>query len=319
MESQEMVSVIMSVYNEKKEICSAAVESVLGQTLKDIELVIVIDNPENTDLAELVERFSEKDPRVVILRNENNIGLAPSLNRAIQGARGEYIARMDADDLSIPNRLEVQKAYLEQNGLDLIGGGLIVMGPESETIYKIDRIPRTARIVQKCLGTADCVPHGTWFGKRNMFIDLNGYRNLPVSQDYDFLVRAALAGYRISNLIRPVYRFRRIEEADRSGKLWRQYLCLKMISREYRRGREVPLDKLEKYINDRMESAGAKRFEKAENAFYRMLGHKERREYGAFLIEGIRLLSSGSLSYCDRILRFAKLSFYAGVSRNAPE
>ena len=314
-----MVSVLMSVYRETEKICSEAVASVLGQTLTDLELIIVTDDPDNKALITLAERYAALDPRITVLKNQHNIGLADSMNRAIAAAKGEYIARMDADDVSLPDRLRLQKAYLEEHGLDLVGGGMIVIGPEGETIRRIPVLPRTAGMVRRCLKTADCVPHGTWFGKRQMFLDLKGYRNTPFSEDYDFLARAALAGYRISNLCLPVYQYRRSGDEDRSGKLWMQYQSLKYISRAYRRGREADPEEVKRYVEARMTGGSARRFAAAERAFYGALGALEQRRAGSAVMESLRLLGSGSLSYFDRILRFLWLSVCASISSSFPE
>ncbi len=314
-----MISVIMSVYREPEKICSEAVESVLGQTLADLELIIVADDPDNKALLRLVEGFAARDPRIVVLKNERNMGLASSMNWAIGAAKGEYVARMDADDVSLPERLALQKAYLEEHGLDLIGGGMTVIGPDGGTIRRIGRLPRTAAMVRRCLRTADCVPHGTWFGKRQTFLDLRGYRDTPFSEDYDFLARAALTGHRISNLPLTVYKYRRPGNEDRSGKLWKQYLSLRFISREYRHGRTADKEALERYVGRRAGGGGARRFTLADRAFYGALGALEQGKYGPAAGAFAHLLGSCSLSYLDRILRFLWLSICARISMNHPE
>jgi glycosyltransferase involved in cell wall biosynthesis len=106
-----LVSVIMPAYNAAAFV-SAAIESVLAQTFREFELLVIEDG--STDATgELLRTFH--DPRLVILPNERNLGLVTSLNRGIAAARGEYIARMDADDWSYPGRLALQVTYLEQH------------------------------------------------------------------------------------------------------------------------------------------------------------------------------------------------------------
>ena len=104
------VSVIMSTYNTELSMLTEAVDSILRQTLRDFEFIIVDDGSTNGTDAYLK---SIRDERVTILRNERNLGLTKSLNIALKLAKGTYIARMDADDVSFPTRLEAEYAYME--------------------------------------------------------------------------------------------------------------------------------------------------------------------------------------------------------------
>ena len=91
-----------------------AVRSVLGQTYKDFELLVIDDCSTDGTAAEL-ERVADGDDRLRIVRNDENVGLTRSLNRGLDEARGEYVARHDADDRSAPERLARQVAYLNAN------------------------------------------------------------------------------------------------------------------------------------------------------------------------------------------------------------
>ena len=91
------VSVVMSVYNEPQHFVKKAVDSILSQTFEDFEFIIVCDNPKNTSLYQYLMSVKDSDKRVKIIKNEVNIGLTKSLNKAIANSEGIYIARMDAD------------------------------------------------------------------------------------------------------------------------------------------------------------------------------------------------------------------------------
>ena len=114
------ISVIMSTYNEKIEFLKASIDSVLHQTFKDFEFLIVLDNPQNSDIKECVESYAEMDPRITIIENENNLGLTKSLNKAIAAANGIYMSRMDADDIMIDKCLERELQVIENEKLDLV-------------------------------------------------------------------------------------------------------------------------------------------------------------------------------------------------------
>lgn len=105
------VSVVMPVY-KGEEYIAEAIKSILNQTYDNFELIIINDcSPDRC--GEIISKF--KDERIVVIKNEENIGLVSSLNKGIRIATGEYIARMDQDDISLPRRLETQVQYMESN------------------------------------------------------------------------------------------------------------------------------------------------------------------------------------------------------------
>src|SRR5699024_7893284 len=107
------ISVIMSVYNERPEQVQQAVDSILKQTYLPMEFVIVLDNPERSDLKELLMNYDNRVEMIKLVCNHQNLGLAASLNKAIELSNCELIARMDADDISATKRLEVELEALK--------------------------------------------------------------------------------------------------------------------------------------------------------------------------------------------------------------
>jgi glycosyltransferase involved in cell wall biosynthesis len=105
------ISVVMPVYNGK-EYLALAVESILRQTFADFEFIIINDGStdNSADIA-----ASYEDPRIKLLHNDKNLGLIPSFNRGLENSRGEYIARMDADDIAFPDRFKKQVAFLDDH------------------------------------------------------------------------------------------------------------------------------------------------------------------------------------------------------------
>lgn len=107
------ISVIMGVYNQRDEVAlHDAVNSILQQTYSDFEFIIW-DDGSDTQSAEMIHKLSDLDERIIVAGKEENRGLAFSLNECIKLARGKYIARMDADDISLPERFEKQVIFLE--------------------------------------------------------------------------------------------------------------------------------------------------------------------------------------------------------------
>ena len=117
-----LVSVIMSVYREPDIYIKASVESILQQTLTDLEFIIIQDDPLNERVASLLLRYAREGRRIRYLRNEKKLGLALSLNRGLKIAEGKYIARMDADDISEPERLELQINFMNKNQDHIVCG-----------------------------------------------------------------------------------------------------------------------------------------------------------------------------------------------------
>lgn len=108
-----LISVIMSVYNAESTL-SNAIKSILNQSMTDFEFIIIDDGSSDKSL-EIIYNYQIKDKRIIILKNKVNIGLTKTLNKAIQVASGKYIARQDADDISLSNRLEKQLNFLDNN------------------------------------------------------------------------------------------------------------------------------------------------------------------------------------------------------------
>ncbi len=109
------VSVIMSIYSEPIEWMKEAINSILNQTFTDFEFIIVNDKPSRKENIELLKAYQQKDKRIQIVENNENIGLTKSLNKGLLLAKGTYIARMDADDFSYPTRFEKQVHFLDEN------------------------------------------------------------------------------------------------------------------------------------------------------------------------------------------------------------
>ena len=122
----------MSVYNEKEIWLREAIESILNQTHRNIEFIITVDNPSNEMLYKHI--LSYNDSRIKIIRNDTNKGLIYSLNNALKTASGEYIARMDADDISDIYRLEKQLLEIKKEKLDMITSNIVRIDDDGNEI-----------------------------------------------------------------------------------------------------------------------------------------------------------------------------------------
>ena len=196
--SEKLVTVIMSIYNESVSELNKSINSILNQSYRNLEFIIINDNPLNKQLGNQLNELVRQDSRVKVYVNNNNIGLVESLNRALGFSHGDYIARMDADDISEPSRIKKQVSYIEQKNLDLIGSSLILIDEQDVQFGTLHFPARNEQIV-RFMKYGTCLPHPTWLGKREVFDCLHGYRKALYCEDYDFLLRVLKRGYKVGN------------------------------------------------------------------------------------------------------------------------
>jgi len=197
------VSVIMSVYNGERYLLEA-IDSIINQTFEDFEFIIINDG--STDgTKEIVESYD--DERIMLIE-QANMGLTKSLNRGLRLANGEYIARMDADDISHPERLHRQVSFLEQNkDIGLIGTDLLVINENGKLLYKINLPPDNPTIKQNML-KCNQFGHGSVMFRKECIDKVGFYREeVGPAEDYDLWLRIA-DEYDIANISEPLYQWR---------------------------------------------------------------------------------------------------------------
>ena len=132
------ISVVMSVYREPMDWLEQSIDSILHQSFSDFEFIIVIDDPQNQDAINYVQKKADEDNRIIILKNEENLGLTKSLNRGLKVSKGKYIARMDADDVSYLDRFKKQYSFMEANpNVILLGTGVRYIDEKGKPIKVI--------------------------------------------------------------------------------------------------------------------------------------------------------------------------------------
>lgn len=181
-----VVSVIMSMRNGASTV-RAAVGSVVMQTLRDWEM-IVIDDGSSDDSHAIVEGFH--DERIRLVREPRSAGLAARLNQAVVLARGEFIARMDADDICFPERLSRQVASLQESPkLDLLGCGAVVFRSNGELVGEMPVGLVHQEIVARPFVSFQ-LPHPTWCGRAKWFRENPYDGGLRYAEDQDLLLRS---------------------------------------------------------------------------------------------------------------------------------
>lgn len=171
--SSPSVSVVLCAFQASRTI-AAAIQSIVEQSFGDWEL-IVIDDGSTDGTGGIARQFD--DDRIVVLSDGRNLGLPERLNQGVSVARGEFIARMDADDVCFPERLAMQVAYLRRNtGVDLVASSTLVFGADGKATGILPVETQHSRICAKPWhGFA--MPHPTWMGRRTWF------RNNPYDVD----------------------------------------------------------------------------------------------------------------------------------------
>lgn len=297
------VSVLMSTYKETESYLRQAIESILDQSFEDFEFIIILDNPENELHKKIIREYQEKDVRIKLYINEKNIGLTASLNKAINVSCGKYICRMDADDVSRKDRIEKELEYLIKNDYDLIGGITRIIDENNRTVYSIKKIPSNYNKIKKIIKYNQCIAHPTWLGKREVFIELNGYRNAPYCEDYDFTLRAILKGYKISNINYEVLSYRMTSSSISRNNLLRQFLSAKYITKSYKKGNIADISKINTYISKYYSDSKESRYTKANKIFNEVLKCIEDKHIIKSLWL-ITLLLFTSKEYLEKIYRF---------------
>lgn len=202
-----LVSVIMAACNDRPEYICMAVESILNQTYRYFELLILDDSDEKATI-EAIDSY-RLDARVRIYREDHRIGFVPSLNKGLGLAKGAFIARMDGDDVASPDRLEKQVRYFSTRpAADILGGQLNIMDETGQITGRRSYPLGGFRLaVFFCMRTP--VAHPAVMFKRA--VADAGYRydeSLKRAEDIDFWLRLFNAGYRIENLPDTILNFR---------------------------------------------------------------------------------------------------------------
>jgi glycosyltransferase involved in cell wall biosynthesis len=201
------ISVVMSVFNGRP-FLSEAVESVLMQSFTDFEFIIIDDSSTDGSSAYL-NQMAKSDSRIVLMQNQENLGLTASLNRGLAEARGEFIARQDADDVSLPERFSKQVAAFEaDDDLALIGTGIVEIDEQGHRGVKSLQ-PSLQAVIQRKMLFENAFFHPSIMWRREVFnrACLKYDEDFFYGQDYELFSRAVWR-LKASNLREPLLHFR---------------------------------------------------------------------------------------------------------------
>ena len=226
------ISIVMSVFNNEADV-GEAIESMLNQSFSDFELIII--NDASTDnSATIIESYQQKDGRIRVVHNEDNRKLAASLNRGIQLASSEFVARMDADDVSFPQRLEIQYNYMKAHAEVAVCGTWVELYESPAIVWK------TSETAEKANCSAffeSCFHHPTVMIRKSVLDQFGGYdESIQFAQDCHLWSRLVFDHQQVLNNIPQVLlRYRshpdkprdkyRLDQYDRATELRKKNLA----------------------------------------------------------------------------------------------
>lgn len=196
-------SVLMSVYyKEQAEYLKLSLESVLNQTLKPAEIVLVQDGKLTKELYTIIESYKQKYPDIFkTYALKENQGLGKALNYGLQKCNYEFIARMDTDDIAEPNRFEIQiKKFKNNSELALCGGQIAEFADNPNEITSYRHVPITQEEILKFAKKRNPFNHMTVMFKKQAVQNVGGYQHMPYFEDYWLWARMLKAGYKAKNV-----------------------------------------------------------------------------------------------------------------------
>ena len=235
-EELKKVSIIMGIYNCEKTL-DEAINSIENQTYKNWELIMCDDG--STDKTyNIAQKYKEKyKEKIILLKNEKNEGLNYTLNKCLKKAGGDYIARMDADDISMEERLEKQVKVLNINkNIDIVSSDMVFFNESGDWgKTNVVKFPQKKHFIK---GTPFC--HAPCMVRKKAYISVEGYsedKKLIRVEDYHLWIKMYYKGYRGTNINEPLYKMRDDRNAYsrrlykyRINEAYVRYLAFKLLN-----------------------------------------------------------------------------------------
>lgn len=209
------ISVLMPAYNAEKYI-SEAIGSILDQTFKDFEFIIV-DDASTDGTWNIIKKFAAIDNRIIAIQNERNLKICQTLNRGIEIARGKYILRMDADDWSFPDRIQKQYEYMVSHNEIVISGGTMFVCDEKLNPISKRTYSQHDKELKKSILRYSPFSHPTVIIKTKIVKKVGGY-NMLYAEDIELYLKLGQYG-KFGNIIEPLIKYRDIPSSMTNTKL----------------------------------------------------------------------------------------------------
>lgn len=237
----------MPVYNGEKYL-DESIQSILNQTFKAFEFIIIDDKSTDGSLG-VIKRYQKADDRIEIIENDKNLKIIKSLNKGIKKAKGKYIARQDADDISLPTRLEEQYNFLEKNkDIFLCGTDRIDIDEEGKSLGNTGKLITGYKKVKRVLEKRSFIIHTSIMFRNQGFT----YREKSYHiEDYDFYLILLSRGLKLDNLNKKLVKYRITPESITITKRAIQCLFTKKVRDFYKQRIKTGKDEYDKFNPER--------------------------------------------------------------------
>jgi Glycosyl transferase family 2 len=251
------LTLVMSVFNGES-FLPAALESIMAQSMRDFAIIVVNDGSTDRS-AEILEKYAGRSERMQVV-HQPNAGIVDAANRACALARTPYIARMDADDISLPYRLERQLSFLQcHRELALLGGAAEFINESGDVLFRVD-VPTHHDEIKVILPERNVFVHSAVVMQRDALLAVGGYRRAfsDTAGDYDLWLRL-VERYEVANLAEVIVRYRVHRRQTTTMRLEEQTLAAmgaRLAARLRRSGRPDPFDAMDTVTRDTLIQLG---------------------------------------------------------------
>lgn len=206
----EKYSVLMSVYEkDNPEYLAASIESMLNQTIRPEQFVLVVDGAVPEPIEQTIQSYERNTELFTVVRLQKRGGLGNALNQGMQHCRNELVARMDADDISLPERCELElQLFREEPELAVVGCAIAEFYGTPDDIRTYRVVPESYEAVRRFMRKRQAVNHPTVIYKKSEVVKVGGYEPLQRKEDFDLFSRMIAGDCRIQNLSVPLYLYR---------------------------------------------------------------------------------------------------------------
>jgi len=203
-------SVLMGVYaKDDPEYFSEAINSMLNQTVPSDDILIVVDGPLGNELSRTVMHFEENFPEVRIHRLPDNVGIGRAFATALPHCRHNLVARMDADDISVPDRMKRQLSYIENHpNVSILSSDVAEFVGNTTNVVAVKRVPTTDRAIRSLARRWNPINHPAVLFRKDHVLLSGNYQDFPRYEDYHLWVRMLMAGYQAANIPEPLLYYR---------------------------------------------------------------------------------------------------------------
>lgn len=213
MDKQPLISVIMATFNEEPEFITESIQSILDQTYTNFEFII-LDDSNDDDTKTAIDRLASSDSRIKVIRKKERMGFVPALNEGLRMAKGDFIARMDGDDISYPYRFEIQLKYLRQHPeVDILGGALDIID-EKGCISSCRFYPLQGLSLKFYTILRDPIAHPTVMMRKERLKKWQYDESYKRGEDIELWLRLRNKGAKIRNLKKPLLKYRVIPNME---------------------------------------------------------------------------------------------------------